>query len=66
MIELRIRCTSEKFGPVDFSLIGNIASQTDLTGEVFSPTRTFDESMKWILDQVHYMRKESPDLYFVR
>lgn len=65
MLELRIRCTSEKFGPVDFSIIGNIASQTDSTGEYFSPTRTYDESVKWVLDQLNSMRDESPDLYFV-
>lgn len=65
MLELRIITTSEKFGAVEFSIIGNIASQTDSSGEYFSPTRTFDESMKWVLDQLNSMMQESPDLRFI-
>lgn len=62
---VRIKTTSEKFGAVDFDLVGTIATQTSMHGEYFSPTRTFDESMKWIIDQINSMRQESPDLYFV-
>lgn len=60
-----LRCTSEKFGAVDFDLVGTIATRTDSNGEYFSPTRTFDASMKWILDEINSMSQESPDLYFV-
>lgn len=62
---INIRTTSKKYGQVDFDLIGTIATQTDTTGEYFSPTRTYDESMKWILDQLNSMMQEAPDLYFV-
>lgn len=66
MLELRILCTSEKFGAVDFSLVGNIATRTDRGGEYFAPTRTYSDSVRWILDEINSMSQESPDLYFVR
>lgn len=66
MIELRIRCTSVVHGAVDFALIGNIVRRVDDKGEIFAPTRTFDSSMKWILENINTMMSESPDLYFVR
>lgn len=62
---LELRCTSEKFGAVNYDIVGLIASKTDSTGEYFSPTRTFDDSVKWILAEIEHMRSQSPDLYFV-
>lgn len=61
---MRIRTISRKFGVIEFSIIGNRARQLDGTGVYWGPTATFDSSVKWILDQLEHMRKESPDLTF--
>lgn len=61
----QIACTSKEFGAVAFDVVGLIASKRDRTGEYFGPGRTYNDSVKWILDEINTMREESPDLYFV-
>lgn len=61
---MRIRTISKKFGFVIFEVVHNRARQIDSTGSFLGPPTTYDASVKWILDQLEYMRKESPDLSF--
>lgn len=61
----QITCTSEKFGAVQFDIVGLIASRMDSKGEIFGPGRTYDDSMKWIFAEIEKMRKDAPDFRFV-
>lgn len=61
-----LMCTSEMFGAVKFDIVGLIASRIDNTGHFFSPARSYDDSVKWILNEIDYMRMHAEDFRFIQ
>lgn len=62
---LTILCTSKKYGAVQFKIVGHIATRTDSKTGIFGPGRTYDDSMKWVFDEIESMRKDASDFQFV-
>lgn len=65
MYTFQLMMTSEKYKCVSFHIEGLVAVKRDITGEHFEAFKSYDEAVRWILQEVKYMVTSAPDLQFI-